>query len=167
MVEINDYPNFTDEAAEAVLGALRWHENGGKPICPKCGGVSVYRLRKRRAFKCVDCYHHYSVTTGTIFHGHKLSFSSCVKAMLIYENEHKTLTNVDLARRLNLNYKTASVLKMKLWEGYSSHTGPLSEPSVIARGYWQGFNSFSVDAEGNMIRENSKGERKVNHSVTE
>ena len=39
---------MSDEQAVATFRALRWHENGGQPVCPACGCVAVYEYRTRK-----------------------------------------------------------------------------------------------------------------------
>ena len=152
--------DITDDAAEEILAALRWVENEGRPICPRCSSKKLYRLERRRRFKCVSCGCQYSVTTDTIFSGHKLPYSKCLQAMLMYERSHETIKNIDFVCALGVSYKTASVMRRKLWEAYCLPGGPLSGPSYLMRGYWQSFNTWRVDENGGVIRENAKGERR-------
>ena len=55
-----------DKAYDTFRG-LRWPETEGEAVCPKCGCVETYDISSRRRFKCVACYHQFSVTSGTIF----------------------------------------------------------------------------------------------------
>lgn len=151
---------FDESASELVLANLRWKDNDGMPVCPRCSATEVYRIKSRTAFRCAFCRYDYSVTTDTIFHGHKISFSTCIKAMLIFEKERKTISKTDFAQRLNLNYKSASVIYFKLVEAYMEPSGPLSAPSFLMRGYWQGFNMFNFDKEANTVyRTNIHGKK--------
>src|SRR5271165_4873956 len=74
-----------DHAAALYLERLRWPSG---PVCPHCGSIaSHYYLKpkdgprktrtgaetQRRVWKCKSCRKQFSVTTGTIFHGSKVS----------------------------------------------------------------------------------------------
>ena len=56
-----------EDAAYGVFCDMRWPDTDGEPVCPKCGCCDAYHIKTRRKFKCVACYHQYSVTSGTIF----------------------------------------------------------------------------------------------------
>src|SRR5665213_2262623 len=75
----------TDEAAAIYLENLRWKT---QPVCPHCGSINDHyfltpqgegrktrtgTISTRRVWKCKDCRKQFSVTTGTIFHGTKIS----------------------------------------------------------------------------------------------
>jgi hypothetical protein len=32
--------------AEATFRKLRWPENNGEPVCPRCGGLNAYERRR-------------------------------------------------------------------------------------------------------------------------
>ena len=46
---------LSDDEAYAAFKVIRFTENGGEPVCPKCGGVDVYEFKARKIFKCVGC----------------------------------------------------------------------------------------------------------------
>src|SRR5690606_15522450 len=53
----------------------RWPDTDGKPDhCIRCGSTTPPYAIRRRAFKCRDCRREFSVTSGTPFASHKLSF---------------------------------------------------------------------------------------------
>jgi transposase-like protein len=104
-----------DQAYEAFK-LLRWSETEGEPVCPKCGCVEHYEISTRRRFKCVGCYHQYSVTSGTIFNSRKLSFTDLLAAIVIFVNGAKGVAALHLSRQLDVQYKTAFVLTHKLRE---------------------------------------------------
>jgi formate dehydrogenase maturation protein FdhE len=39
---------LSDEEAHAKFAELRWHDNDGKPYCPRCGGAEIYAYEARR-----------------------------------------------------------------------------------------------------------------------
>ena len=68
---------------------LRWPETEGDAVCPRCGCAETYEISTRRRFKCVGCYHQFSVTSGTIFASRKLSFTDLLAAITIFVNGAK------------------------------------------------------------------------------
>ncbi|TIO54653.1 MAG: transposase [Mesorhizobium sp.] len=62
-----------EEEAYATFCQFRWPKTQGEPVCPYCGVLDCYALR-RRGFKCTGCRREFSVTSGTEFAFHKLSF---------------------------------------------------------------------------------------------
>ena len=85
-----------DEAAYLFLEELRWD---GRPVCPHCASIGDHyfltpksddgrrtrtgKVTVRRLWKCRDCRKQFSVLTGTIMHGTKISVRTWV--LVIYE----------------------------------------------------------------------------------
>lgn len=69
-----------------VFKALRW--GGDENItCPCCGVISNhYFQRTRKTWRCKDCGHTLSVTSGTIFAFHKPPLKVYLAAIAIYAN---------------------------------------------------------------------------------
>ena len=88
----------------------------GEAICPRCGCTETYDISTRRRFKCVACYHQFSVTSGTIFASRKMSFADLLAAIVIFVNGAKGIAALQLSRDLDCQYKTAFVLTHKLRE---------------------------------------------------
>ena len=107
---------LSDEEAYATFKAVRWAANDGQPICPKCGSLVAYEYRARRIFKCKACEAQFSVTSGCIFAGRKMSYGDILAAIAIFVNGAKGHSALQLSRDLNCQYKTAFVLSHKLRE---------------------------------------------------
>ncbi len=105
-----------DDEAYRTFCQLRWPENDGEAVCPKCGCVESYNITSRRRFKCVGCHHQFSVTSGTIFASRKLSFTDLLAAIVIFVNGAKGVSALQVSRDLDVQYKTAFVLSHKLRE---------------------------------------------------
>ncbi|WP_067737844.1 IS1595 family transposase [Novosphingobium naphthalenivorans] len=105
-----------EDAAYRTFCELRWPENDGEAICPRCGCVETYNITSRRKFKCVACHHQFSVTSGTIFASRKLSFTDLLAAIVIFVNGAKGVSALQMSRDLDVQYKTAFVLAHKLRE---------------------------------------------------
>lgn len=103
-------------AAYQTFCQLRWADNDGEAVCPKCGCTETYNITSRRRFKCVACHHQFSVTSGTIFASRKLSFTDLLAAIVIFVNGAKGVSALQVSRDLDVQYKTAFVLSHKLRE---------------------------------------------------
>lgn len=58
---------MTDDQAFSLFRELRWGV-GEETGCPICASVAKhYFIRSRRQWRCRDCNHTFSVTSGTIF----------------------------------------------------------------------------------------------------
>jgi transposase-like protein len=114
IVEImNRWPN--QEAAISHLERIRW---GGRPICPYCKSdkVCVHASKDRALprWQCWNCKQTFSATVGTIFHHTHLPLQTWFLAIAIMLNAKKNVSNLQLARDLNLPYKTAWSLALRI-----------------------------------------------------
>ncbi len=108
---------MSERQAFTFFKKLRWEETNGRPVCPCCGSTERhYFLDKRKVWKCSDCYHQFSLTSGTLFANHKLPLRTYLMAIAIYANEVKGMSALKLSRQLDINYKTAFVLLHKFRE---------------------------------------------------
>lgn len=111
-----DIATITERKAETIFRKLRWSDTLGHPVCPKCGGLEHYDLSSRKVWKCKYCSKQFSVTSGTLFSGHKLPHKTILLALAIFSNAVKGLSALQMARDLNVQYKTAYVLLQKFRE---------------------------------------------------
>ena len=142
-----------EEAAYKTFCEMRWPETGGEAVCPCCGHTETYKITTRRKFKCKNCHHQFSVTSGTIFASRKMDFVDLLAAICILVNASKGVSMVQLSRDLDCQYKTAFVLAHKIREAMGSevHTGEVLEGHVEIDGAFFG---------GHIRPENAKKDRK-------
>lgn len=107
---------MSDDEAYATFRAVRFAENGGEPVCPHCGSVTIYAFARRRLFKCRDCGRQFTCTSGTIFASRKLPIRDYLLAIVIFVNGANGVSALRLGRDLGVAYKTAFVLAHKLRE---------------------------------------------------
>lgn len=105
-----------EDKAYKLFRFMRWPETEGEAVCPRCGCAETYDIATRRKFKCVACYHQFSVTSGTIFASRKMSFTDLLAAIVIFANGAKGVAALHLSRDLDCQYKTAFILTHKLRE---------------------------------------------------
>jgi transposase-like protein len=119
---ITDIARFlTDEAAaQEALANLRWPD--GKVCCPLCdGGKKVYEVNYvrrdartgevkpsvRKQWKCGACRKKFSVTSGSIFEGSHIPVGKWIFAVYMMCSSKKGISANQLARELNVSYKTS------------------------------------------------------------
>jgi len=107
---------MSDDDAFALFRELRWGK-GEEVTCPCCGShARHWFISTRRQWRCRDCKHTFSVTSGTIFAFHKLPLRDYLIAIAIFTNAVKGISALQLARDLDVQYKTAFVLAHKIRE---------------------------------------------------
>jgi transposase-like protein len=109
-----------EEGAYETFCQMRWADTDGEPVCPRCGGLDAYKITTRRKFKCRECLHQFSVTSGTIFASRKMAFVDLLAAICIFVNGAKGISALQLSRDLDCQHKTAFVLSHKLREAMAS-----------------------------------------------
>lgn len=114
IIEImNRWP--TQETAITHLEKVRWN---GQPVCPYCNSDKVCVHASKDKFlprwQCETCHRAFSVTVGTIFHHSHLPLQTWFLAMAIMLNAKKNVSNAQLARDLDLPYKTAWSLALRI-----------------------------------------------------
>lgn len=142
-----------EDAAYNVFCEMRWPETNGEAVCPRCSHGETYSISTRRKFKCKNCHHQFSVTSGTIFASRKMDFVDLLAAICILVNASKGVSMIQLSRDLDCQYKTAFVLAHKLREAMAQEvqTGEVLEGHVEIDGAYFG---------GHIRPENRKEDRK-------
>ena len=130
---------MTDEQAHARFQAIRFADNGGAAFCPRCGCTKIYDMATRRLWKCKECRHQFSVTSGTIFASRKLPIRDYLAAIAIFVNAVKGISALQLGRDLDVSYKTAFVMAHKIREAVGSQqVGQLAGTVEIDGAYFGG-----------------------------
>lgn len=97
-----------------MLCNLRW-ESEKNVVYLKCGYLhEAYFISTRKQWRCKNCKHTFSVTSGTIFANHKLPIQTYLFAIALFVNAVEGYSTLQLARDLDVQYKTAFVLAYKL-----------------------------------------------------
>ncbi len=154
-----------DEAFETFKG-IRWAENSGEAVCPRCGSVEAYTYAARKIFKCKGCEAQFSVTTATIFASRKMSIRNLLAAIAIFVNGAKGMSALQLSRDLDCQYKTAFVLAHKLREamGAELKDRKLSGHVEVDGAYFGGYvkpENRKEDRKDLRLKANQTGKRRV------
>jgi transposase-like protein len=108
---------MSDEEVHNIFKQIRWANTNGKPVCPCCGSVEDhYYLKTRSQYRCKECFHTFSVTSGTLFASHKKPLKVYLLAIALFTNAVKSISALQLSRDLDVQYKTAWVLAHKIRE---------------------------------------------------
>jgi transposase-like protein len=154
------------------MSLLRWSENNGDPYCPHCGCPIVYSCRRPNGaprWRCKACRKDFSVTSGTLFHAHKMPLKAYLLAIAIFCDEVKGKSMLALSRDLGVQYKTSFVLAHKMREAMASemrgaHVGGEGRKAEIDGGYFGGYVKPANRVEkrrDRRLRMNQSGKRKV------
>ena len=125
---------MSEAECETRFEAIRFADTAGEPSCVWCKCPVVYRITRnvknrktgaitqRRLFKCAKCLKQFSVTSGTEFHGRKLSFKRIMLATLLFANGAAGKAALHLRRDLRCNHKTAWLLLHRLRHAMTGYT---------------------------------------------
>ncbi|MEA2465250.1 MAG: hypothetical protein QOJ98_2997, partial [Acidobacteriota bacterium] len=119
----------TEADAYEYLEQLRWN---GKPVCPHCEtDRAPYFLKpsngdsrstrtgsksQRRVWKCAACRKQFSVLTGTIFHGTKISVRSWVFVVFEMCSSKNDVAAREIQRKYGLTAKAAWYMTHRIRE---------------------------------------------------
>jgi transposase-like protein len=146
-LRLADVLRMTDGEAHTAFCKVRWHETGGAPVCPHCGGLDAYlnpRPNGSIRYRCKACAKDFTVTSGTLFSSHKRPLRDYLAAIAIFCNEVKGKSALALSRDLGLAYKSAFVLLHKLREAMAEEmkgrvVGGEGKTAEIDGGYFGGY----------------------------
>lgn len=164
-LSLRDVLRMTDDQAMMMFRAIRWASTEGEPVCPDCGCLGCYEYASRPIFKCKGCGKQFSVTSGTIFAGRKLTIRDYLVAIVLFINAAKGMSSLQLARDLGVQYKTAFVLTHKLREVMAAEMkGMVLNGTVEVDGCYVGGHvrpaNRKMDRVDRRLAENMSGKRK-------
>ena len=116
----------SNRTCAATLEELRW-PNG--VACTRCGGMRVSEYPEMHKWRCKDCRHKFSVTSGTIMHDSHLPLRKWFLAIYLMCESRKGISANQLKRTLDVSYKTAWYLCHRIREAMSND--PLDSPTLF------------------------------------
>jgi transposase-like protein len=127
-------PCYTSEkAAIAHLATERWPS--GKPdACPRCGVVGESRALDGKSmgpgwYYCEACQDKFTVRTGTVYERSHIPLHKWLLAFRLMSSSKKGISAHQLARTLNITYKSAWFLGHRIREAMSdTDPAPLGGP---------------------------------------
>jgi transposase-like protein len=142
----------SEHDAYLFLEELRW---AGQPVCHHCGSLGKHyflkpqtgtarktrtgSLSQRRVWKCQDCRKQFSVLTGTIFHGTKISIRTWVLVIAEVCSAKNGISAREVERKYDLTAKTAWYMLHRIREAMKQEpfVGMLSG-RIVADETWVG-----------------------------
>jgi len=113
---LNSVASLSDTEARYMLATLRWSYKDMQ-YCPKCGALDKhYDIKSRHQWRCKHCNHTFSVTSGTPFEHHKLSYQRLLMALMTYVINQKGISALAMSRTIGGQYRTSYVLMQKIRE---------------------------------------------------
>ena len=100
----------SEEICKQTVADIRW---GDDVVCPKCGKHHCVR-RKDGRYRCNECKHNFSCTTGTIFENTKIPLQKWFVAMYLISSHKKGISSCQLAVDIEVSQKSAWFLLHKI-----------------------------------------------------
>lgn len=115
-ITVMDIANMTELEAFQVFVKLRY-KSMETVVCPHCAVIDKHYFNKiRLCWRCKHCTESFSVTRGTPFQDHKLSFKELLMGLLLFISEANGISIHKLSRELNVQVKTAQAFLGKIRE---------------------------------------------------
>jgi transposase-like protein len=131
---------------------LRWN---GQPVCAHCGSDHVNLLNpangisrktrtgsmsQRRVWKCYTCRKQFSVTTGTVFHGSKVSLEIWIFIFFEMCANKNGLAAREVQRKYGLTAKTSWFVTQRIREAMRREplSGMIANTTIEADETWIG-----------------------------
>lgn len=133
-----------DEAAYEFLEELRWN---GQPVCPHCGSIAAHyfltpkatdgrktrtgKVTVRRLWKCKDCRRQFSVLTGTMMHGTKISIRTWLFVIYQMCSSKNGIASREVERDYGLTPRSAWFLVQRIREAMLNDDDPLPFTGIV------------------------------------
>lgn len=118
---------LTEDEARTFLEGIRWPDG---PVCPHCGSKKVTALNGKSCRpglkKCRACRKQFTVTVGTIFERSHIPLHDWVFVFDRMCSSKKGISAHQLARELEVTYKTGWFMCHRIREAMRSDIGMLS-----------------------------------------
>lgn len=100
---------------EMLFAQIRWN-SVDEQVCPHCASFRKhYRRAHRCQWRCADCDHNFSVTSGSIWANHKLPLRTLLRLIMAYETGANGISTLQLSR-MGVTPKTALAFQGKMRE---------------------------------------------------
>ena len=139
-----------DEAAYKYLEKMLWK---GRPVCPHCGSVAEHyfltpqgdgrktrtgKVSARRVWCCKDCRKQFSVTTGTIMHGTRISMRIWLFVLLEMTANKNGIAAREIERKYGVAPKTAWLMTQKIRSAMANRGPHMMVGTIVADETWIG-----------------------------
>lgn len=102
----------------------RW---GNKPMCAYCNSPKLSKRKADHRFTCQSCNRSFSVTVNTMLHKSRIPLRTWLIAFSLVTDAKKGVSAKQLERNLDVSYKTAWRMGMKMRELMKENLGKLDQ----------------------------------------
>lgn len=103
--------NFhSEDRCRGYLEELRW-PNG--VACPRCGDMSISKVRERGQYDCNSCRYQFSVKSGTIFHDSHLPLWKWFLVIYTMVESKKGVSANQIKREVGVSYWGISATELE------------------------------------------------------
>jgi transposase-like protein len=123
-VELSHKIYSDEDAARAHIESVRWPDG---PTCPHCGvvndGIRPLQGKSMGAgwYYCTSCKDKFTVRMGTVYERSHLPLHKWLLAFRLMASSKKGISSHQLSRTLNVTYKTAWFVSMRIREAMADH----------------------------------------------
>lgn len=126
----------------------KWGKNGYQ--CPRCGHAEAYKGKTRYHKRCKKCGYDESVTANTVFHGMRMPLLKAFHMIFRITAKKKGMSTVELGVEVNVQQKTAWLLKRKVQAAMSNRgkdklDNKVEIDEMLMGGYSEGKTGRNLD----------------------
>ncbi|WP_246725566.1 IS1595 family transposase [Beijerinckia sp. L45] len=121
-LDLHALANVSEAEAYMTLRQMRWLETAGAPVCPHCGCFNALVFKTRPIFRCRDCGHQFSVTSGTILASRKMSCRKLLYLIAQFVVNAKGCSSIDLSKHIGCQSMSAFIIAHKIREAMVMET---------------------------------------------
>jgi transposase-like protein len=133
---------FDEERSREYMEKIRWPNGRFCTKCGECERTSFVKSKNHRPglYYCNSCKSTFTVTTGTIFHGSKVSLNRWLYLIYLMSAHPKGINAMQVSRMIGVTYKTLWFMCHRLREAMIIDTadklGGEYRPVEIDETYW-------------------------------
>ena len=137
---VESFERFPDEqAAKRWFEKLRWPDGERRCLhCQAVGCVHDVPNAKPMPYRCGTCGEYFSLRTGSVMKGSKLSLRIWVIAIYLLLDHPKGVSSIQLAKQLGITQKTAWFLGHRIRTEFATPEDPLHGPVEADEAYLGG-----------------------------
>lgn len=137
----------TDEAAEKWFTENRWPDGVRCPVCDS-DNIQTRPTRKPQPYRCRICFKDFSAKTNTLMHGSRLGYKKWMLAIYLVGTTNKSISSMDLHRKLGVTQKTAWFMAHRIREAYGIKAEPLTGTVEVDEAYFGGRKKPGIRGRG-------------------
>lgn len=107
-LSIEDIASMTDDEAAEAFKRIRWPEG---IYCPRCDCGDLWTMKSRPEWKCKNCNHRFTITSGTIFAAHKMPPRNYLMAIALFL---RGKSSRQMGKEMGIQYRAAYYLQQRL-----------------------------------------------------